>query len=257
MAISETRPCRDAAGFTAGVTRTIRGVAVTGAEGPLLARCGTSDKFRDVTEVKSPHQRAAALFTTPVYGSRKDRNIQVLSLTMTRRWLILADDLTGAADCAIALGGRGLAAVVTWGDIGNVRSRQEPILAYDTQAGVFRPMPPLLVTETCWRAASVRAFLLQKDRLDLAGAACSGDCGDARMSAITIGFGIWSACSRPFLRPVARPGTAASSSMAVRSRKQTSGDATIAIPRLILLTFSQPLAFAARKSCLPPSVVAS
>ena len=50
---------------------------------------------------------------------------------MTRRWLILADDLTGAADCAIALGGRGLPAVVTWGDIGNVRSRQEPILAYD------------------------------------------------------------------------------------------------------------------------------
>jgi hypothetical protein len=50
---------------------------------------------------------------------------------MTRRWLILADDLTGAADCAIALGGRGLAAVVTWGDIGSVRSRREPILAYD------------------------------------------------------------------------------------------------------------------------------
>jgi uncharacterized protein YgbK (DUF1537 family) len=56
----------------------------------------------------------------------------VPSLTMTRRWLILADDLTGAADCAIALSGCGLAAVVTWGDIGNVRRRQEPILAYDT-----------------------------------------------------------------------------------------------------------------------------
>src|SRR6476646_1202268 len=77
------------------------------------------------------HQRAAALLTTPVYGSDKDRFIRVLFLTMTRRWLILADDLTGAADCAIALGGRGLAAVVTWGDIENVRS-QEPILAYDT-----------------------------------------------------------------------------------------------------------------------------
>src|SRR5258705_8004039 len=84
------------------------------------------------TECQSRHQRAATLFTTPVYGSHKDRNIQVLSLTMTRRWLILADDLTGAADCAIALGGRGQAAVVTWGDIGNVRGRQEPILAYDT-----------------------------------------------------------------------------------------------------------------------------
>jgi hypothetical protein len=35
-------------------------------------------------------------FTAPVYGLHKDRNIQLLSLTMTRRWLILADDLTGA-----------------------------------------------------------------------------------------------------------------------------------------------------------------
>ena len=51
---------------------------------------------------------------------------------MTRRWLVLADDLTGAADCAIALGRRGLAAVVIWGDIRSARSRQEPILAYDT-----------------------------------------------------------------------------------------------------------------------------
>jgi uncharacterized protein YgbK (DUF1537 family) len=51
---------------------------------------------------------------------------------MTRRWLILADDLTGAADCAIALGRPGMAAVVTWGDIGNARSRHEPIVAYDT-----------------------------------------------------------------------------------------------------------------------------
>jgi D-threonate/D-erythronate kinase len=50
---------------------------------------------------------------------------------MTRRWLILADDLTGAADCAIALSGRGPAAVVTWGDIENARSN-EPIVAYDT-----------------------------------------------------------------------------------------------------------------------------
>src|SRR6478736_4863091 len=97
----------------------------------------TLDKFRDVTEVKVGHQRAAALLTTPVYGSRKDRIIQVLFLTMTRSWLILADDLTGAADCAIALGGRGLAAVVTWGDIANVRSRQEPILAYDIASRGF------------------------------------------------------------------------------------------------------------------------
>ena len=37
-----------------------------------LAAKQTLDKFRDVTEVKVGHQRAATLFTTPVYGSHKD-----------------------------------------------------------------------------------------------------------------------------------------------------------------------------------------
>lgn len=36
--------------------------------------------------------------------------------TDTPSWLILADDLTGAADCAIAFARRGLDTVVTWGD---------------------------------------------------------------------------------------------------------------------------------------------
>jgi uncharacterized protein YgbK (DUF1537 family) len=40
---------------------------------------------------------------------------------MAGRWLILADDLTGAADCAIAFGRRGLAAAVTWGEIASCR----------------------------------------------------------------------------------------------------------------------------------------
>jgi uncharacterized protein YgbK (DUF1537 family) len=35
---------------------------------------------------------------------------------MTSQWLILADDLTGAADCAITFAKRGLEAVVTWKD---------------------------------------------------------------------------------------------------------------------------------------------
>ncbi|MGE5514775.1 MAG: four-carbon acid sugar kinase family protein [Bacteroidota bacterium] len=34
---------------------------------------------------------------------------------MKRRWLILADDLTGAADCAIAFAKHGMDAVVSWG----------------------------------------------------------------------------------------------------------------------------------------------
>ncbi|MGZ6023029.1 MAG: four-carbon acid sugar kinase family protein [Rhizomicrobium sp.] len=50
---------------------------------------------------------------------------------MACRWLILADDLTGAADCAIAFGRRGHAAVVTWGEVGDASDRQLPVLAYD------------------------------------------------------------------------------------------------------------------------------
>src|SRR4051812_7275670 len=52
--------------------------------------------------------------------------------SMSRHWLILADDLTGAADCAVAFGRRGPAAVVTWGDTGHLRGRHEPVLAFDT-----------------------------------------------------------------------------------------------------------------------------
>jgi uncharacterized protein YgbK (DUF1537 family) len=50
---------------------------------------------------------------------------------MAHGWLILADDLTGAADCAIAFGRRGHAAMVTWGDIADARDRRLPVLAYD------------------------------------------------------------------------------------------------------------------------------
>ena len=50
---------------------------------------------------------------------------------MTRGWLILADDLTGAADCAIAFGRRGRTAAVTWGDVADAADHQLPVLAYD------------------------------------------------------------------------------------------------------------------------------
>ena len=50
---------------------------------------------------------------------------------MTDRWLILADDLTGAADCAIAFGRRGRAAAVIWGEISGAPDHQLRVLAYD------------------------------------------------------------------------------------------------------------------------------
>ncbi len=51
-----------------------------------------------------------------------------------RRWLILADDLTGAADCAIAFGRRGLDAAVTWGEAAGVADRDLAVLAYDADS---------------------------------------------------------------------------------------------------------------------------
>lgn len=50
---------------------------------------------------------------------------------MADRWLILADDLTGAADCAIAFGRRGRAAAVAWGEASGARDHQLPVMAYD------------------------------------------------------------------------------------------------------------------------------
>jgi uncharacterized protein YgbK (DUF1537 family) len=50
---------------------------------------------------------------------------------MARGWLIVADDLTGAADCAIAFSRRGHAAMVTWGEVGDAPDHQLPVLAYN------------------------------------------------------------------------------------------------------------------------------
>lgn len=52
---------------------------------------------------------------------------------MSRRWLILADDLTGAADCAIAFARRGLAAGVSWGDATEAGA-QPAVFSYDADS---------------------------------------------------------------------------------------------------------------------------
>ncbi|CAA2158406.1 hypothetical protein MBRA_03691 [Methylobacterium brachiatum] len=51
---------------------------------------------------------------------------------MDARWLILADDLTGAADCAVAFRRRGNAAAVIWGEA--VQDERIPILSYDADS---------------------------------------------------------------------------------------------------------------------------
>ena len=176
-------------------------------------------------------------------------------LQMTRRWLILADDLTGAADCAIALGRRGLAAVVIWGDMRNARSRQEPILAYDTAsrglsaAAAAARHRDVLASQP----GSGRLFFKKIDSTlrgqPAAEIAATLECLGSRSGPA---FGVLAAA---FPGPVARQRAVASRSTVVRSRKQTSGDATILIPMQILLTFSRPRAFAARRSHLPQSVM--
>lgn len=51
---------------------------------------------------------------------------------MEPRWLILADDLTGAADCAIAFRRRGCAAAVIWGEA--AQDEAIPVLSYDADS---------------------------------------------------------------------------------------------------------------------------
>ena len=50
---------------------------------------------------------------------------------MSERWLILADDLTGAADAGIAFARRGIRTVVTWGDAPAGDFDAATVLAYD------------------------------------------------------------------------------------------------------------------------------
>ncbi|GJD63203.1 hypothetical protein CS379_22230 [Methylobacterium frigidaeris] len=66
---------------------------------------------------------------------------------MTRRWLILADDLTGAADCAIAFARRGRSACVQWGEAGSVARKsgeqesgvQEDVVSHDADSRQLDP----------------------------------------------------------------------------------------------------------------------
>ena len=71
---------------------------------------------------------------------------------MAARWLILADDLTGAADCAIAFGRRGRAAAVTWGEIAMRRIASCRFWPMMQRAAASRPRPPQAATPMCWRA---------------------------------------------------------------------------------------------------------
>lgn len=78
---------------------------------------------------------------------------------MTARWLILADDLTGAADCAIAFARRGLAAAVSWGDHPAAVAAESSVFSYDADS---RGLPAELAAA---RHALALGRLLGSDRL--------------------------------------------------------------------------------------------
>jgi uncharacterized protein YgbK (DUF1537 family) len=62
-------------------------------------------------------------------------------MTMSTGWLILADDLTGAADCGIAFAKQGVESVVTWG---TEFAGKATVLAVDADS---RCLPPRLAAE--------------------------------------------------------------------------------------------------------------
>lgn len=58
-------------------------------------------------------------------------------MTVARRWLILADDLTGAADCAIAFARRGRSTGVQWGEA--VGGAQDDVVSHDADSRQLGP----------------------------------------------------------------------------------------------------------------------
>lgn len=78
---------------------------------------------------------------------------------MGARWLILADDLTGAADCAIAFGRRGLAAAVGWGVAADDRAARPPVFSYDADSR------GMTAEAAARRHADALAEHLEQDRL--------------------------------------------------------------------------------------------
>jgi uncharacterized protein YgbK (DUF1537 family) len=78
---------------------------------------------------------------------------------MAGRRLILADDLTGAADCAIAFARRGREAAVIWGDAAIVGPDQPAVLSYDADSR------NLSAEDAARRHARLLARPLEPDRI--------------------------------------------------------------------------------------------
>jgi D-threonate/D-erythronate kinase len=82
---------------------------------------------------------------------------------MARDWLILADDLTGAADCAIAFGRRGRPAAVMWDAVADAFGHALPVLAYDAASrGLSAVAAALRHADVLARLSSPNRILFKK-----------------------------------------------------------------------------------------------
>jgi len=87
---------------------------------------------------------------------------------MNSRWLIIADDLTGAADCGIAYAKRGLESVVAWD-----RHREAagvPVLSVDSGTRSLPPEQAAKGSLKYWLPITTPAWLSIKKSIQLSGA---------------------------------------------------------------------------------------
>ncbi len=140
---------------------------------------------------------------------------------MARRWLILADDLTGAADCAIAFARRGATACVQWGEAGPGRTR---VLSHDADSRQLGP------DAAAARHAALAERLHDPDRAVFKKIDSTLRGQPAAELAATLdvlrrrnGMARFAILAPAFRRPAAPPRTGGSGSPAGRSRRPSSG----------------------------------
>jgi uncharacterized protein YgbK (DUF1537 family) len=84
-------------------------------------------------------------------------------MTMASRWLILADDLTGAADCAIAFARHGMHSVVAWGE--SPESGEAAVVSVDVDSRRF-PAGAAISRQLSAQAAHLRPGMRLYKKID-------------------------------------------------------------------------------------------
>ena len=82
---------------------------------------------------------------------------------MAPPWIIVADDLTGAADSAIAFARRRVPARVIWGDSLPLVHADAMVLAYDAATRELDAAPPRAATGKCCTAPAFARAVVQEN----------------------------------------------------------------------------------------------